>query len=273
MKRSNMQNFTKLIITEDNYTVINANIPDIQCEGFFLIDTGATHSIMLGVPTMFSGGRNDTNRNIIVNFEISIKNKVFKHDFYVLEKSIKIKEYNLLGILGTDFLSKFRCIINYRNNIFYWNQPKKRVKYEANFSYPIHIGYNKIGIPVAAIDNNEASICAIVDTGSNANIINKNAALENCLISTNLSGNESLIEILGKKINATKLGLTFNLISYSSGKISYTEYKAPFYIPTDKNDLFSSIDRRLPIQAILGNTFLHKYGWILDFSNDLMTSF
>ena len=270
MKKSNMQNFTKLIISEDNYTVINAFISDIQCEGFFLIDTGATHSIVLGASTMYNGGQNDTNRNIVVNFEFIIKNEVFKHDFYLLGKSIKIKEYNLLGILGTDFLSKFRCIINYRNNIFYWNQPKKRAKNEANFSYPIHIGYNKIGIPVAAIDNNETSICAIVDTGSNVNIINKNAA---CLTPSNLSGDESLIEIQGKKISATKFGLTFNLISYSSGKISYTEYKAPFYIPTDNNDLFSSIDRRLPVQAILGNAFLCKYGWILDFSNDLMTSF
>ena len=251
MKKSNMQNFTKLIISEDNYTVINAFISDIQCEGFFLIDTGAKHSIVLGASTMYNGGQNDTNRNIVVNFEFIIKNEVFKHDFYLLGKSIKIKEYNLLGILGTDFLSKFRCIINYRNNIFYWNQPKKRAKNEANFSYPIHI----------------------VDTGSNVNIINKNAALENCLTPSNLSGDESLIEIQGKKISATKFGLTFNLISYSSGKISYTEYKAPFYIPTDNNDLFSSIDRRLPVQAILGNAFLCKYGWILDFSNDLMTSF
>lgn len=264
-----MENFTSLLFSEEGYTLIKAYSKVKKSMEYFLIDTGASHSFIFGKHCDYISDETDAKTRNMSNIEICISGKSFFHNFWMSNRKVGIKGKRISGILGADFLQKYHCAVDYRRNILSWSRKENIGK--IMFSYPIHFGYKKLGIPVVGLGHKDNSICAIIDTGSCVNIIDMNTVYENC-IGCQAHGEASLIELQGKKFAASPFSLTFRLVSIATGKLSELTYDSLFYIPESTTGMLSSIKCNLPISAILGSSFLRSNKWIIDFGNDLIYS-
>jgi hypothetical protein len=129
---------------------------------------------------------------------------------------------------------------------------------DTSFTFPLNYGLSKTGLPLIVVKMFGKNICLLLDTGSNQNIIDHRLYKQfKARISTpkqsggvivlngNLSGNM-----------AVKMPFIFDDTTYQETFIC-TENVAGFEAVLAESEI--------PVHGILGNCFLLKHGWIIDF--------
>jgi len=133
-------------------------------------------------------------------------------------------------------------------------------------TFPLHYGLSKTGLPLIAVkifDHDTSysvqstSICLMLDTGSNRNIIDSRIYDH---FKDILKPSETSSEVF--TLNGTASGITIDIPFTFENQ----DYQEPFMC-TENTDAFDKIyeESSIQIHGILGNHFFLKHGWVLDF--------
>lgn len=262
----------RLIFSSEGYSLLRINLSSSQHSNYFIIDTGSSQSHFFVNSSEYELQQFSIQQRKKVIF-FKINDKKFKHSFLLHAKKTwrNIEDNSIVGIIGVDFLSKYKCVIDYHNDLFTWSNKIKQPR-DTKFSYPIHIGCRKIGVPIVGMGHVDSSVCCIIDTGANVNIISKDALIECTSINKSLS-NRAMLDILGCNCLAYPYQVSFTLACSSQYKVSEVSYSCLCYASNALDKILLSISEQLLVGAILGNDFLRKHQWIINFSSNIMYSF
>lgn len=256
--------------TEEGYTLIGITIPRLEQQINFLIDTGSSHSFVFAryFDIIATKGYNINSNSI--DLPIFIDGALINHRFVKYENHLTLKQEKVIGIIGVDFLLKNRCIIDYQSNTFVILSHKQKHSRNKIFSYPIHIGYEKIGIPIVGIMSDSSSSGCIIDTGSEINLMSGRGLNEYAIKPKLVEKASIVLKTYDKNIVGKPYQIKFNIASLSPKGISPVRCEDLFFVTDERSNIFDKVDVKLPIKAILGNHFLRQNKWILDFCNDIM---
>lgn len=262
---SNNYNTVKLHFNPEGYSLVS--VSNIEKDHFFLLDTGSTKSLMFYPYTKWLEFE-EGNGHEDIKVQFSLRKQKFKHTF-IKDTTIShiLKDQSIIGILGVDFFIKNKCIINYKDKTFSWKNSEWHNIPATQFLYPLQLGIKKIGMPVICMTNDFSSIGCLVDTGSTTNIISADSLSG---FGVKAKSNEtSTIILCGRKLNTKILNVTFKLANYLSFPIVL---KDNFSVISNNIDLYASNSEPY-FEGILGNSFLRRNKWIIDFSNKAMYFF
>ena len=124
-------------------------------------------------------------------------------------------------------------------------------------SFPITHGLSKANLPLIPITIQDKTLCFLLDTGSNHNIIDK-AVYSHFKDSSEPVGEYSHFGIEGN----TEQNMTVKL-PFSFEECNFT----PIFSVVNMDSAFSKIHEEsgIPIHGLLGNKFFIEHGWVLDF--------
>lgn len=137
-------------------------------------------------------------------------------------------------------------------NIYEYRQQRKDTLIK--FKIPMTL----TGLPIVQVKSNGVDINFLLDTGANVSVIDTNI-----LSKLKYIKEDSISEVFG--IEGNKQSVETVSIEFNKGTQSYKDIfqvmdmSAPFR--------FVEIESGIKIHGILGNEFLSKYGYILDFKN------
>ena len=127
-----------------------------------------------------------------------------------------------------------------------------------NFTFPIGLGLQKIGLPLIIVQLFNNDLCLLLDTGSNQNIIDKRIY--------ELLKNDIQLSDEIKQITTLKESLVDSFEVVLPFEFENMKYNEPF-LCIENIEGFNAIKEESDIQlhGILGNNFFLKNGWIIDF--------
>ena len=126
-----------------------------------------------------------------------------------------------------------------------------------NDNFPLTYGLTKANLPLIPITIQDKTLCFLLDTGSNINMIDKAI----------YSHFKDISEPIGEYIH---FGIEGNQELNSTVKMPFSfegcNY-TPIFSVVDLDSAFSKIyeESGIPIHGLLGNKFFIEHGWVLDF--------
>ena len=124
-------------------------------------------------------------------------------------------------------------------------------------SFPLSYGLSKANLPLITVKIQNQSLCFLLDTGSNVNMIDTQV-YEFFKDVTEQVGEFSHFGIEGNSEQAITVKLPFIFEGYTF---------APVFSVVNLDKAFSKIydESGIPIHGLLGNKFFVEQGWVLDF--------
>ena len=269
-----MQLMTKFIESKEGLTMIRTQVKTSngwqnKC---FVIDTGATISLFspeVCKTRKICDSIIDLSGNILVSQRctaiLSLAEKDMSIDGHVVDYEIfpKIAGKQVSGLLGVDFFIKNRIILDFDNGEMY---QKEACKVAANnlIFVPMKVGIKGFLIPTISLSCNNHELTFIVDTGATSNMITHT------------------IYDMGKKIKDIEPYIMKGLVSSYLAKECELEFQikmsyAGRLIKHIFLDVFTFIEHGSAISKIsvlnavhglIGNDFIHKNKWIIDFAEE-----
>lgn len=260
----NNLNSVKIHFSPEGHSLVS--ISNNKKNIYFLLDTGSTRSILFLHYPIPQNVEHSKNNNKQIKFSLG-KSK-FNHTFIQDESICRIlKDKSIVGILGIDFLVRYKCIINYKDKIFSWNNSKSYNIQDLKFIYPLWIGIKRIGMPVICMMSSFSSIGCLIDTGSTTNVIASDS-LDGFGVESK-SYETTNINICGKNLPTRIFNVSFQVANFQSLPI---DFKDDFSVISNKSDLYIA-DMEPYFEGIIGNSFLRRNRWIIDFCNDALYFF
>ena len=120
------------------------------------------------------------------------------------------------------------------------------------------IGLPQVGLPLLIVKAQVKSLCFLLDTGSNINVLDKRVA--------------EFFQLSGGTVRQQQFGIdgelrTSNIVEFSFS-LEEREYKADFSV-MDLSSAFGKVEEESGIQihGLLGCSFMEQQKWVLDFEN------
>lgn len=266
-----MQLLTNFIESKEGLTMIRAQ--SLTSNGwlntYYLIDTGATLSLFSPeVCRIKEGLDNITDLKGITLISqkctavVLLSDKTMKIDGNVIDYDIlpSVDGKRLSGILGVEFLEKNRLILDFFNGGVYLKEHVASVNNEYSF-ISINLGLNGCYIPTILLNYNNHQLPFIIDTGATNNMVVP-AISYNCV---GIKDSESyLIRGLVSSSLAKEYELNFYIQMHKKGKIRRYDFSDVFTLieqdPIVGHSVFNTN------YGIIGNVFIQRQKWIIDFS-------
>ena len=126
-----------------------------------------------------------------------------------------------------------------------------------NISFPMSYGLSKSNLPLIPVDIQDKSLCLLLDTGSNINMIDT-AVYEYFKDTAELAGEFTHFGIEGNSEQAITVKMPFLFEGHSF---------APIFSVVNLDKAFSKVreESDIPLHGLLGNKFFVERGWVLDF--------
>lgn len=269
-----MQLMTKFIESKEGLTMIRTQVKTSngwqnKC---FVIDTGATISLFspeVCKTRKICDSIIDLSGNILVSQRctaiLSLAEKDMSIDGHVVDYEIfpKIAGKQVSGLLGVDFFIKNRIILDFDNGEMYQKEAYKVAANNLTF-VPMKVGIKGFLIPTISLSCNNHELTFIVDTGATSNMITHT------------------IYDMGKKIKDIEPYIMKGLVSSYLAKECELEFQikmsyAGRLIKHIFLDVFTFIEHGSAISktsvlnavhGLIGNDFIHKNKWIIDFAEE-----
>lgn len=269
-----MQLMTKFIESKEGLTMIRTQVKTSngwqnKC---FVIDTGATISLFsheVCKTRKICDSIIDLSGNILVSQRctaiLSLAEKDMSIDGHVVDYEIfpKIAGKQVSGLLGVDFFIKNRIILDFDNGEMYQKEACKVAANNLTF-VPMKVGIKGFLIPTISLSCNNHELTFIVDTGATSNMITHT------------------IYDMGKKIKDIEPYIMKGLVSSYLAKECELEFQikmsyAGRLIKHIFFDVFTFIEHGSAISktsvlnavhGLIGNDFIHKNKWIIDFAEE-----
>lgn len=266
-----MQLLTNFIESKEGLTMIRAQ--SLTSNGwlntYYLIDTGATLSLFSPeVCRIKEGFDNITDLKGITLISqkctavVLLSDKTMKIDGNVIDYDIlpSVDGKRLSGILGVEFLEKNRLILDFFNGGVYLKEHVASVNNEYSF-ISINLGLNGCYIPTILLNYNNHQLPFIIDTGATNNMVVPSISY-NCV---GIKDSESyLIRGLVSSSLAKEYELNFYIQMHKKGKIRRYDFSDVFTLieqdPIVGHSVFNTN------YGIIGNVFIQRQKWIIDFS-------
>ena len=265
---------TKFIESKEGLTMIRAQVKTSNGwqNKYFVIDTGATISLFspeVCKTRKICDSIMDLSGNILVSQRctamLSLAEKDMSIDGHVVDYEIfpKIAGKQVSGLLGVDFFVKNRIILDFDNGEMYQKEACKVAANNLTF-VPMKVGIKGFLIPTISLSCNNHELTFIVDTGATSNMITHT------------------IYDMSKKIKDVEPYIMKGLVSSYLAK----EYELEFQIKMSYAgrlikhvflDVFTFIEHGSAISktsvlnavhGLIGNDFIHKNKWIIDFAKE-----
>lgn len=268
-----MQLMTKFIESKEGLTMIRAQVKTSNGwqNKYFVIDTGATISLFspeVCKTRKICDSIMDLSGNILVSQRctaiLSLAEKDMSIDGHVVDYEIfpKIAGKQVSGLLGVDFFIKNRIILDFDNGEMYQKEACKVAANNLTF-VPMKVGIGFL-IPTISLSCNNHELTFIVDTGATSNMITHT------------------IYDMGKKIKDIEPYIMKGLFSSYLAKECELEFQikmsyAGRLIKHIFLDVFTFIEHGSAISktsvlnavhGLIGNDFIHKNKWIIDFAEE-----
>lgn len=269
-----MQLMTKFIESKEGLTMIRTQVKTSngwqnKC---FVFDTGATISLFspeVCKTRKICDSIIDLSGNILVSQRctaiLSLAEKDMSIDGHVVDYEIfpKIAGKQVSGLLGVDFFIKNRIILDFDNGEMYQKEAYKVAANNLTF-VPMKVGIKGFLIPTISLSCNNHELTFIVDTGATSNMITHT------------------IYDMGKKIKDIEPYIMKGLVSSYLAKECELEFQikmsyAGRLIKHIFLDVFTFIEHGSAISktsvlnavhGLIGNDFIHKNKWIIDFAEE-----
>lgn len=120
------------------------------------------------------------------------------------------------------------------------------------------IGLPQVGLPLLIVKAQVKSLCFLLDTGSNINVLDKRVA--------------EFFQLSGGTVQQQQFGIDGTLQTTDVVEMTFSleerEYKADFSV-MDLSSAFGKVEDETGIQihGLLGCSFMEQQKWILDFEN------
>jgi hypothetical protein len=271
---------TKIYFTDSYHSLIKGKlkVADGYKEGFFIIDTACTHCLINSVYCDEKSHHLNNTCNSITAGNVSKESKLYEFSYTIEDDNYsnnfqEIENLNamignssipLLGLLGLSFLWKNKMVVDYNIGEIYTLEPDFKLNVEdLHFCFSLAYGLENWRLPVVGItnDKNEDLVVAMVDTGSNSNIMCKPTLEE--FKYENTGKIDEVTYISGQKKN-TISKVQFYILSAKGQKLDYQE-KSAFFSISELEYLLKEKDNS--ISCILGNLFLLENKMTIDFKN------
>ena len=267
-----MQLMTKFIESKEWLTMIRTQVKTSNGwqNKYFVIDTGATISLFspeVCKTRKICDSIMDLSGNILVSQRctaiLSLAEKDMSIDGHVVDYEIfpKIAGKQVSGLLGVDFFIKNRIILDFDNGEMYQKEACKVAANNLTF-VPMKVGIKGFLIPTISLSCNNHELTFIVDTGATSNMITHT------------------ISNMGKKNKDIEPYIMKGLVSSYLVKECELEFQIRMlyvgrFIKHTFLDVFTFIEHGTAISkssvlnsvhGLIGNDFIHKNKWIIDFS-------
>ena len=266
----------KFVITDEGLPLIEVNIRCGQNErhGYFYIDTCSSINIineelvnLSGPESSFRGFGNECSKSRITAVEFSYGGEKYVDVFHAIAKRIlpEENEYEILGILGVKFMKKHSIVINNKKKVIRMNS-----KSDLFASVPvIKMDYTDAGLPlIKAVVNGREQWC-LVATGSSFNIACE-PVFGNHTFKVVSRDEANVLFSFGDKIMTLPAELDFDITQELQGKTSELHFREKFSVPIYGNKKNLEVDNGREIRVLLGNEFVRKHKWIIDFGNNVI---
>lgn len=262
-----------ILISKEGLTMIEGFLG--RKKGCFILDTGTSNSILFMNPIsnkssqceIRSYGKSKFGRK--EESSITILGKEITKSFIVLPiKDIPYTFHQeILGIIGVDVMRENQLVIDYMHKEVHLNTTNTYAPpNECHAKYSMSIGLQVYGVPIVTIAKENDVACLIVDTGSISNIISSEAVIHGNF-NYSLLEKQELLNFLGKDEIVEKIIMDYNIVSLADDYICKLPYKEEFSMKISNGCLFQK-ENNFPLDGILGNLFMIKEKWILDFSQE-----
>ena len=120
------------------------------------------------------------------------------------------------------------------------------------------IGLPQVGLPLLIVKAQVKSLCFLLDTGSNINVLDKRVA--------------EFFQLSGGTVQQQQFGIDGTLQTTDVVEMTFSleerEYKADFSV-MDLSSAFGKVEEESGIQihGLLGCSFMEEQKWVLDFEN------
>ena len=267
-----MQLMTKFIESKEGLTMIRTQVKTSNGwqNKYFVIDTGATISLFspeVCKTRKICDSIMDLSGNILVSQRctaiLSLAEKDMSIDGHVVDYEIfpKIAGKQVSGLLGVDFFIKNRIILDFDNGEMYQKEACKVAANNLTF-VPMKVGIKGFLVPTISLSCNNHELTFIVDTGATSNMITHT------------------ISNMGKKNKDIEPYIMKGLVSSYLVKECELEFQIRMlyvgrFIKHTFLDVFTFIEHGTAISkssvlnsvhGLIGNDFIHKNKWIIDFS-------
>ncbi len=269
-----MQLMTKFIESKEGLTMIRAQVKTSNGwqNKYFVIDTGAT--ISLFSPEVCKT-RNicdsimDLSGNILVSQRcttiLSLAEKDMSIDGHVVDYEIfpKIAGKQVSGLLGVDFFIKNRIILDFDNGEMYQKEACKVAANNLTF-VPMKVGIKGFLIPTISLSCNNHELTFIVDTGATSNMITHTIYDMNKKIK---DIEPYIMKGLVSCYLAKECELEFQIkMSYAGRLIKHIFLDVFTFV--EHGSAISKTSVLNAVHGLIGNDFIHKNKWIIDFAEE-----
>jgi hypothetical protein len=266
----------KFILTEEGLPIIEASIQFEQNirHGFFYIDTCSSINIIDesyvngdGLESSFRGLGDSSNKAIVTNVRFRVGDNYFEEKFHAIRKKSMPKEdgYSILGILGIGFMNKNKILYNNYQQIIYMNNNSELFDSRS----VIKMEYTNAGLPlIKTVFDGKEQWC-LVDTGAAFSIACE-PVFGDFTFQPVSHDKENLLWSFGDKVMTLPATVDFSVILDGVDKSHNIHYHEEFSVPVCGNKKYLDIDKEREIRVLLGNDFLRRHQWILDFGNNVI---
>jgi hypothetical protein len=126
-----------------------------------------------------------------------------------------------------------------------------------NISFPLSYGLSKANLPLIPVEIQDKSLCFLLDTGSNINMIDT-AVYDHFKDIAEQVGEFTHFGLEGNQEDSVTVKLPFTFEGHTFN---------PVFSVVNLDKAFSKIEEEsgIPIYGLLGNRFFLEHGWVLDF--------
>ena len=269
-------NGNKFILTEEGLPIIEVSIlfeHNVR-HGFFYIDSCSSINIIdenyvnnKGQESSFRGLGNRSNRTKIAKVRFCIGDNTFEDNFHAIEKRAMPKEdgYSIMGILGIGFMNKNKILYNNYQQIIYMSSNSELL----DSNMVIKMEYTKSGLPlIKTVFDGKEQWC-LVDTGAAFNIACE-PVFGDYTFQPITHDEANMLWSFGDKIMTLPAGLDFSVILDGEDKTHNIHYHEEFSVPVCGDKKYLDVDSGREIRVLLGNDFLRRHQWIMDFGNNVI---
>ena len=264
--------YFRLIETKEGYSVVKASVETLhgRVSGCFYVDTGSSTSLIVDDFTDDTGKREKIvglagSLSNTTEVEISFRIEGVKyHDVFhsVNEDCLPLcSEDCVLGILGCDFLSSHKMVVDYRTHCVYCASTEDEMKEDRVDTSFIPL-LSKIQLPLIRVQLNGKQFLALIDSGSAKNIISHKAALYIGFNGSSI-GDTSVISGLEGDLKTFSVAIRFK-IPKGLQRREALSFSEDFDVLLNEGKLLSLRNGELSIDIVLGNQFLNKHQCLID---------
>lgn len=207
-----------------------------------------------------------------VHFSFAVGGCQYSETFCINDNQLAwIKGIKIIGILGNTFFQKHRLVIDYSDFTLHTSHvsPCNLSITDCDFFFPMEIGLKNYGVPVLCMKQGNQEIAALVDTGSDNNILSE-SAIKDGFVCEPLGTKDTISGLVGQ-MTAKDAIIDFGLLRLKAKGDHEIHHKEnvkiiPINVIETTDGLCDQEGRPLePVQAAIGASFMAKEGWALDF--------